>query len=473
MYAKTPSQNEVSTSQIDRLLAKILSDIKPTSDEILLATQAADEIIERLRKVLPNDVEIVTAGSLAHGTQLKFHSDIDIFLLFKRSLPASEMEKIGIEAAMKIVHKEKNERYEIKYAEHPYIKLIFDDLNMKADVVPAYKINNIDDKGTSVDRTPLHNNFVNSHLSDKEKDEVRLLKAFLLGNNLYGAEARVEGFAGYLCELLIYHYKSFINTISKFANFSGFIAIDISSNTEYDKDSKEAKVLEKKFGKNFIVIDPTDKNRNVAASVSNETLARFCIFARRFLTYPSEEYFYGARYSDTFARQHLEELGDRFSLDTYIVSARSEDISEDIIWQQLKKFHKSICIELSKSFVGPVFTQCSIVHNTSLMFFAFPRLELGFAKVKGPNVFIKEASENFMEAHKTDIIMLDSENLYAISNSKYKNFKTFIKDIKNMHVTNPSHINLNSIKVYKVKSAPEEYVKAIYVDLLSHIIKFY
>jgi tRNA nucleotidyltransferase (CCA-adding enzyme) len=47
--------------------------------------------------------------------------------------------------------------------------------------------------------------------------EVRLLKKFMKGTGVYGAEIKIGGFSGYLCELLILKYRSFAQTIEAFA----------------------------------------------------------------------------------------------------------------------------------------------------------------------------------------------------------------------------------------------------------------
>ena len=52
----------------------------------------------------------------------------------------------------------------MKYAEHPYTKVVLGDRGINADIVPAYKIKDASERGTAVDRTQLHNEFVNSTL---------------------------------------------------------------------------------------------------------------------------------------------------------------------------------------------------------------------------------------------------------------------------------------------------------------------
>ena len=204
---------------------------------------AINLIMERLKLVTPKNVEILLAGSVARGTQVRGNFDIDIFLLFPRSMDEKAMEKKGLEIAKKVI-KNKDESYSIKYAEHPYTKLVFGNLGVDVEIVPAYKITDMKDKGTSVDRTPLHNEFIASKLSERQRDDVRVLKTFLNSHGVYGAEARIEGFSGYLCELLICHFGSFINFVCAAASMKLPMAIDVLNKKEYARNSKEAKDLD-------------------------------------------------------------------------------------------------------------------------------------------------------------------------------------------------------------------------------------
>jgi tRNA nucleotidyltransferase (CCA-adding enzyme) len=126
--------------KIESIFATVLNDVKPTEKEMRQVTAYTNEIMTRLKKIAPKDVEIISAGSVSRGTQIRGTSDIDIFLLFPRNIKEEIMERKGVEFAKKIVAKHKNESFMIKYSEHPYVKLILGDLGVNADIVPAFKI---------------------------------------------------------------------------------------------------------------------------------------------------------------------------------------------------------------------------------------------------------------------------------------------------------------------------------------------
>ena len=125
---------------------------------------------------------------------------------------------------------------------------------INVDIVPAYKIKNAEERGTAVDRTQLHNEFVNSNLNVRQRDEVRVLKAFLKAHGIYGAEARIEGFSGYLCELLIYHYGTFANLVTAMANLKLPLIINTGKSRKMNNENTASML--KLFGKRLIVVDP-------------------------------------------------------------------------------------------------------------------------------------------------------------------------------------------------------------------------
>ena len=101
----------------------VLKDIKPTKEELEQSVYHINLLMERLKKVIPKDVEARVVGSVVRGTQLRGDSDIDIFLLFNRAKPRDYITKKGLEYAKEDRKGGKVERYEIKYAEHPYVRV--------------------------------------------------------------------------------------------------------------------------------------------------------------------------------------------------------------------------------------------------------------------------------------------------------------------------------------------------------------
>lgn len=453
--------------RLDPLIARVLKDVKPTDEEIKYANSVANEIMSRLKSKVPDDVGLLLAGSVARGTQMRGDYDIDIFLLFPRQMNKEQMEKKGLELAKRIVNRKKNESYTIKYAEHPYAKLLLKDKGVTADIVPAYKISNASERGTAVDRTQLHNEFVNRSLTTRQRDEVRVLKAFLLAHNIYGAEASTEGFSGYLCELLIYHYSSFAKLLEKVADARMPVVIEPALQKQFMPETEEAKLLCTRFNSRLIVVDPTDSNRNVAANVSEESFARFVLSARALLANPVYSHFYGPKYSDLGSKVRLGEVLRRLDCRLYALRFVLPDIADDILWHQLKRACRMIDASLAKNSFPTVLSLCNISGNEAVLGFLVNNAAMGSTIMHGPEVFMRSASEAFLNAHKSSIISLNGSRLIAIDRAHYRQPELLFKQImRGKEVILPSYLDSKSAELY-IDDLPEKYAKMLYAALMA------
>ena len=226
-------------------------------------------ILEQVKKREKLDYEIFLGGSYAKGTDIK-GSDADIFMLFPHEFDALEI--------LRILRKEFPEGRE-EYSDHPYLML--PQSTFSIDIVPGYKASTGTDLRTAVDRTPFHVKFVQKNFTQEMKNEVRILKQFLKGIGVYGAESSVQGLSGYVAELLIYKYRTFDEVISNARSWSIPCLLDASA-TEFK-------------GANLVMVDPVDPGRNTAANVSMENLATFILAARMFKWENWKEFLYPVR----------------------------------------------------------------------------------------------------------------------------------------------------------------------------------
>ena len=449
-------------TKLEGIVKAVLEEVKPSKAELERTKHAINLIMERLKLVTPKNVEILLAGSVARGTQVRGNFDIDIFLLFPRGMDEKAMEKKGLEIAKKVI-KNKDESYSIKYAEHPYTKLTFGSLGVDVEIVPAYKITDIKDRGTSVDRTPLHNEFIASKLSERQRDDVRALKTFLNSHGIYGAEARIEGFSGYLCELLVCHFGSFVNFMSAAANVKLPMVIDVLNKKEYARNSKEAKELASKFNKSFIVLDPTDPNRNVAANVSDESLSRLAIASRALLKSPSKRTFYSAGYSDVMSKDKIAKIRSDLGADMHMISFKLPDMAEDITWQQLKRLSSRLVEMLKANRFEPMLTLQNIEGTEGIIAFFINPVSAKSRIIRGPSVIMGDAYAKFVKAHgNATLLSLDGERIYSIEPAKYGNphelLRSFLSDPKDMM---PSYLKSKTAKLY-LNEIPEQYAKMLY-----------
>ncbi|ASI13542.1 tRNA nucleotidyltransferase (CCA-adding enzyme) [Candidatus Mancarchaeum acidiphilum] len=440
---------------LSKLSKLFIERVRPTKTEILNINKYSSELIDRLKKVLPENVEITLAGSTAHGTQVKGSSDIDIFMLFPRSSNERAMEEEAIKLSKNIVREKEGEKYEIKYAEHPYLKLINESKNITADIVPAFKIGNAKELITAVDRTPLHNKFIASHLSKEMKDDVRLLKYFLKMNKIYGAESKTHSFSGYECEILVYFYGSFPNTIMGLSNIKLPLVIDVKNRKFLEDDSRTEYI--KRLNSNFIIIDPTDPNRNVAASTSPDSLAKIILISRRLLSNPTEYNLLGMHGKSSF--RSIREMLKNYNLSIYAISINvSKEIHEDTLWPQIIKLENQLSSEFLKFGFNPIISLDGIERNKAYLSFIFEKTTKSINLLKGPEVFINGGAEKFYEKHRElGEVFIRGYNLYAIEKSKLHtpievlnelniNGKIKIKDMKEG----------SEIKIFTEKNIPKE-----------------
>lgn len=296
-----------------------LQRVKPTPEESQAVADAAQRLVQAVQMRVGVTGKAMVVGSIAKDTYLRESPDLDVFALFPTTMPREELEKVGIELGRAVLTDA-----EEKYAEHPYIHGKFE--TYPADVVPAYEVADPSAKMSAVDRTPFHTRFVVDRMERDQRDQVRLLKAFMKGVSVYGAEAKTHGFSGYLCELLVLKFGTFRGVIQAGAGWKPgtFLVLDpIEGNP--------------KFSDPFILLDPVDIKRNVASAVSAETLSHFSEACRAYARRESLSFF--------FPRQLVPLAPDELALtlrrrrgDFVLVRARSPPgVLEDHLYDQLRK----------------------------------------------------------------------------------------------------------------------------------------
>lgn len=252
---------------------KILKRIRPKKRDIIHIQSVA----ARLVKAVDNSgiAEGMLVGSVARHTWLNGDRDIDIFILFDPILSREDLEEKGLSLARSIAATF-GTSYQEKYAEHPYISAQIEDLDV--DLVPCFKVLNAQEIKSAVDRTPFHTRYIAERIGSLA-DDVLLFKQFAKAGGFYGSDQMTEGFAGYLCELLVFHYRGFIPLLRAASKWKRQTYIDIEG------------IGAKQFDDPLVVIDPVDPNRNVAASVSLTKKFEFVELARGYLEDPSPLFF--------------------------------------------------------------------------------------------------------------------------------------------------------------------------------------
>ncbi|VVC00232.1 CCA-adding enzyme [uncultured archaeon] len=400
----------------EKVFASVLKKIKPTESQNRKDFEAANHLIKKLSAVVPSSIEVKLGGSLAKGTNLAGHNEFDIFVLFPQSMKHDEMTTLGMQYARKAFA---GMRMETRYAEHPYLQVYHGDYH--ADIVPAYRITAISEKGSSVDRSQLHTSYINSKLDAKGKDGVRLLKRFMKNFGIYGAELRVEGFSGYLCELLVAHYGSLISAMEAASEWHEPVL-------DTEQHGAPLSEMRKMFPAPLIVIDPVDPKRNVAAVVSRTSLSRFIFECRRFLRGPSEKFFYSEKKQHTLSEVKRMMEGRRTKC--LLVSFKAPEVVPDILWPQLRKTAGALSKHLTDRDLS-VFGQYHWSDGEECaVFFELDKWEMpSVVKAMGPSVTFAADADAFVEKHSGALNMhIEHERIVAVEKREVTDAATALSE---------------------------------------------
>ena len=387
-------------NSINSIRRSVLSRIKPTDPEKQNLRSLAQSIISRINALGRKeglDISARLVGSSARGTWLSGEHDLDIFIMFPPDASREYLEEKGLYIARKIA--EEAESFEERYAEHPYINAVFD--GFEVDLVPAFGVASAADIKSAVDRTPFHNNYVLSTINGLE-DEVLLLKQFMKGCGVYGSELRTHGFSGYLVELLIINYGSFMNVMEEACRWRSGLKIDIEKHASIAHQDP------------LVVVDPTDPARNVAAVLSLDNMCIFMDKACEFLKNPDASF---------FSPEIIEPLDDdsfnkiimERGTSLIAVKFKAPDAVEDVLYPQLHKMEDSVR-EMLERYDFRVYNSGVWANEKAMLLYELESKDLpGLKKHGGPQVFSGEHAAAFKSKYTGSNVF---SNIY-IENGKY------------------------------------------------------
>jgi len=394
-------------------LNAVLKKIKPSKSEKREMNNFIEKLIETSRKI-SNEIKPIVCGSVEKDTWLAKKYEIDLFLLFGPNISKKQLEERGLKIAKDIIKNLKG-RHQIAFAEHPYLRGWVG--KFQIDIVPCYDIKNPESIKSAVDRTPHHVRFVKKNL--KNPDDVRLLKQFCIANKCYGADVKTLGFSGYLCELLIIKYGSFMNCVKDASKWRAghFITFDSSGRVE----------TAKKFKAPLIVIDPVDKNRNVGAAVSVEKFYTFVRACKDFVENPKKEFFLKKPlkpYSMAEISKKIKKRGTEW----YLIFFKRPKVIEDVLYPQMKRFQKIIGKMLTQN--GFELLRSNFYCNKECILilemkeWKIPKV----SKNMGPDVYSKHA-EKFLKHYKKEKVFIEGEEWIVELEKEFTEASHFLKSL--------------------------------------------
>ena len=326
-------------AKIQKICRQVLRKATPSVNEKEETERFSQKLAAKLQRELKNagiTAEAHVEGSVAKDTWLADEKDVDLFVLVPRGLGREAFTKV-LDVAKKVAGK----RFLEAYAEHPYVEAEVGGFTV--DFVPCFKVESAGQAESSVDRTPFHTEYVNKRLSEEAKKEVRLLKRFMRGIGTYGAEIKVGGFSGYLCEVLVMHYGSFLKLLEAASDWGETTIIDLADHYK----GLEAEIR-KAFPEPLVVVDPVDEGRNVASAVKTERLYEFVAASRQFLKAPSFGFFYPEPVEPLVFVEFYRTLESRGTTLVLLKTAAVEAVP-DVLWGQLYRSQKALAKMVSGS----------------------------------------------------------------------------------------------------------------------------
>ncbi|MCS7142615.1 MAG: CCA tRNA nucleotidyltransferase [Aigarchaeota archaeon] len=365
---------------------------RPSEDESRQLMELANSLVSSVREIFRGVMgfrDVSLEGSAARGTWTRQNPEVDVFVHFDADLPVDILEEVvvkrGIEAVTRL-----GGTYRLRYADHPYVEGIFS--RMKANVVGCYDVPPGHWK-SPVDRTPYHTKYIVSKMTDELRDDARALKFLLSKIDAYGAEVRVKGFSGYLAELLVIAFRSLENLLREASKWKYPVFIDIESTVDYNEAIT-------KFPRDpLIVIDPVDRNRNVASAVSLTRLSEFVLFSKLLLNRPSLKFIDG-RWASPDERGLRDALKGR---ETLMVKFRlNGQTPPDVLWGELYRSLKGIVRSLEVEGFSVYRSSVFVPDSEAFIMLELDSLTLPtLYKQIGPPVYISDVVA-FVEKHNKD-----------------------------------------------------------------------
>ncbi len=335
--------------------------------------------IENLARERGLPLQAMLVGSAARGTWLSGDHDLDIFL------GVHPEDDLG--AALDIARLVASD-HEEKYAEHAYVHARID--GFEVDLVPCYLVDDATHLKSAVDRTPFHTKYVSIRITGRE-DDVLLLKQFMKGVNVYGSELKVGGFSGYLTELLVLFYGSFVAVLRAASSWRPGQLLDLEEHGS------------ERHNEPLIVVDPVDPRRNVAGALTLDKMLQFTGAARSFLAEPKLDFFFHPSQPSLSDEEVIAQVNARGTMPILLEFA-APDVVEDVLYPQLRKAESSIKALFERNGFLLLRSDVSAYRDRAVMLFEMQVWKLSKACQRiGPPAWEAEHAARFLAAHPSPL----------------------------------------------------------------------
>lgn len=327
--------------KISSVLKEVLEESKPEKEVLEEINKELGNFLKKIRENISKlkiRAEVFVGGSFAKNTVMKGSDyDVDIFVRFDKSYEEKEISVL----LAKVL---KNWESEVVHGSRDYFRVY--KKSFAFEVIPVMKVQNPRESNNITDLSYFHVKYINKKVkSQKILDDIILAKRFCYANKCYGAESYIKGFSGYSLELLVYAYKGFEKFLKSVANSDGKIIIDV----EKLHKNKQAILMDlngSKLKSPIILIDPTYKQRNALATLSDETFEKFRKACKKFLQSPSKSTFELKKID--FGKEEAD--AKKKKLEFVLVEAETNKEKGDVAGSKLLKFYEHLNFEIVKYF---------------------------------------------------------------------------------------------------------------------------
>jgi tRNA nucleotidyltransferase (CCA-adding enzyme) len=406
----------------------------PPAIEIDDLERKTAKFIESLRKNIKN-WEIFVGGSFGKKTMInKEVHDVDIFI----RMPKKQFNINKVEQATKKAAKALSYSLTTVQGSRPYFRISADNKTV-FEVVPSLKISKPQEAENVIDLSYFHVSYMKRAMRKNKKlaEQIRAAKAFCMSCGVYGAESYIRGFSGYAIECLMLSYKTLIKMLKEISKAECKVILDPA---KHYKNKTEILYMmnESKTSGPIILVDPTWKERNVCAAVSQESFDKLKEAATDFLSKPTIDFFKKKEFSPA---EFESQTGH--GTDNILVMMQTNKQEGDIAGTKLKKYANYLISELSKKLeIKNSRFQYGNGKSAELHILASPKKEILH---KGPPINMPKNVAKFKKEHKNAFVK--AERLY-VTEKITQTAKKLVEDYVNANRQRAKDMAVIEVKVY-------------------------
>lgn len=398
---------------INEILSKIEKEIVPSKK---ISPKITNKI-EKINSLIKNSdlkAKAVLGGSFAKGTYLKNDFDIDVFIKFDLSYKDKNLSNL-LEPIIKLLKPQR------LHGSRDYFKLPG---TPSFEIIPVLDVNKPEDATNITDMSPLHAKWVNENIKPKQRNEIRLAKAFCKANKVYGAESYIQGISGHVLDILVIHYGSFLKLLEEITKLKDKDIID-----HYNVHKGNIKKLNKsKIQSPIIVIDPITPDRNAAAALGKEKFEILKKKAKAFLENPDISFFR----KEIITEESLIKKQGKNKLIIYYLTP--QEGKKDVIGSKILKAYKYILNKFTNNSFTIIKSGWEWDDKAMLWYICKNEmLEKEFLRV-GPPINQQYHVELFKNKHKE--IIIKDERIYAKVKRKYRKIEKLAEDLLSNETVN-------------------------------------